>query len=199
MRMSIAKRREVVFPVLFAALVSVLVATTWFVMRGEEGPTLVGGVDMPVYSSIEELSVASELVVLGTVAGVVAREVDYGTANPDERHGEGVPSVFYEVAVTETLRGEAGSTIIVGAPDVDKVLMSEATALRSGQEVLLFLLEQTPEDAPGITAYDHFYVTVSLDNGVFDRLGANSVAPRMPETFEVANFGLDEVRLKVQR
>ena len=43
------------------------------------------GVDMPVYSSIEQLSGASDLVVLGTVEGVVAREVDYGTANPDGR------------------------------------------------------------------------------------------------------------------
>ena len=40
---------------------------------------------MEVYSSIEELSAASDLVILGTVEGGAAREVDYGTADPDER------------------------------------------------------------------------------------------------------------------
>ena len=130
----------------------------------------------------------------------MAREVDYGTADPDERHGKGIPTVFYEVAVTETLRGEAGGTIILGAPDVDQVSMSgEATALRSGQQVLLFLKEQASEDAPSITTYDHFYVTVSLDNGVFDRLGDDSVQPRMAEVFQVADYSLDEVREKVQQ
>ena len=152
------------------------------------------GVDMPVYSSIEELSAASDLVILGTVEGVVAREVDYGTASTEERHGQGIPTVFYEVAITETLLGEAGGTIILGGSDVDQVSMGEeATALRSGHQVLLFLLEQTTEDAPGIMAYEHFYVTVSLDNGVFDRMDGDLVAPRMPELFEEAEYSLTEV------
>ena len=159
-----------------------------------------GAVDKPIYSSIEELSAASDLVVLGVVEGVVGREIDYGTAEPDERHGQGVPIVFYEVKVTETLRGEAGGTIILGGPDVDQVSMGEeATALRSGQQVLLFLKEETTEDAPGITTYDRFYVTVSLDNGVFDRVDDDSVQPRMPEVFEVARYSLEEVRGRVQR
>ncbi len=149
---------------------------------------------MEVYSSIEELSAASDLVILGTVEGVAAREVDYGTADPDEREGQGFPPVFYEVGVTETLRGKAEATVIVSAPDVDQVSMGEeATAVRSGQQVLLFLREQTTEDAPGITAYDHFYVTVSLDNGVFDCLDGDLVVPRIPELFEVAEYSLDEV------
>ena len=185
-------------------LVGVLVAPQFLSFASsDDGSSLFtpgGAVDMPVYSSIEELSAASDLVVLGTVEGVVAREVDYGTADPDERHGKGIPVVFYEVTVDETLRGEAGSTIIVGAPDVDQVSMGEsATALRSGQQVLLFLEEQTAEDAPGITAYDQYYVTVSLDNGVFDRLGDDSVRPRMAGVFEAARYSLEEVRGKVQQ
>ena len=170
------------------ATVSAAEPAPWAVSTGGISP------DMEVYSSIEELSAASDLVILGTVEGVAAREVDYGTADPDERQGQGIPTVFYEVAVTETLRGKAEATVIVSAPDVDQVSMGEeATALRSGQQVLLFLREQTTEDAPGITAYDHFYVTVSLDNGVFDRLDGDLVVPRIPELFEVAEYSLDEV------
>ena len=153
---------------------------------------------MPVYSSIEQLSSSSDLVVLGTVKGVVAHEVDYGTADPDESQGQGLPTVFYEVAVNETLRGDAGSTIILGAPDVDQVTMSEtATALRGGEQVLLFLEEQTTEDAPGITAYDYFYMTLSLDNGVFDRLDGDLIVPRMTEVFGEVDYSLAEIRGKV--
>ena len=175
------------------ATVSAAEPTPWTVSTGGISP------DMEVYSSIEELSAASDLVILGTVEGVAAREVDYGTADPDEREGRGIPTVFYEVAVTETLRGKAEATVIVSAPDVDQVSMGEeATAVRSGQQVLLFLREQTTEDAPGITAYDHFYVTVSLDNGVFDRSGGDLVVPRMPELFNDATFDLAGVRRAVQ-
>ena len=50
------------------------------------------------------------------------------------------------------------------------------------------------EDAPGITAYDNYYVTVSLDNGVFDRLDGDLVTPRMVGTLEEAEYRLSEVR-----
>ena len=175
------------------ATVSAAEPTPWTVSTGGISP------DMEVYSSIEELSAASDLVILGTVEGVTDREVDYGTAYPDQRQGQGIPTVFYDVAVTETLRGKAEATVIVSAPDVDQVSMGEeATAVRSGQQVLLFLREQTTEDAPGITAYDHFYVTVSLDNGVFDRSGGDLVVPRMPELFNDATFDLAGVRRAIQ-
>ena len=59
---------------------------------------------MPVYSSIEQLSAASDLVVLGTVKGIVAREVYYGSEGPGEGQEQGQPIVFYEIEVNETLR-----------------------------------------------------------------------------------------------
>ena len=207
-----AMRRNVV--VAFGSLVAVGVLVVVLVSPGimfpggvdesEESPGTSNkprtSVDMAFYSSIEQLSAASDLVVLGTAGEVVAREIDYGTSDPDERQGQGIPTVFYRAAVTETLRGQAGATVIVAAPDVEEVSMGgQATALRSGQQVLLFLKEQTANDAPGITAYDHFYVTVNLDNGVFDRVGDDSVQPRMSEAFEAVRFSLEEVRGKVQR
>ena len=159
------------------------------------GPNLSETADMTVYSSIERLSAASDLVVVGTVKEVVARELDYGSEGPGEGQRQGLPVVFYEVEVNETLRGKAGATVIMAAPDVDEISMGgEATALRSGQQVLLFLVRG---DAPGITAYDNYYVTVSLDNGVFDRLDGDLVTPRMVGTLEETEYRLSEVRGKV--
>ncbi len=112
---------------------------------------------MPVYSSIAELGEASDLVITGTIQEVAGRETDYGPSNPDEQSGRlGIPTVLYEVAVTETLRGEAGGTFIVGAPDVNEIAIREATALRSGQQVLLFLKQQTTADAPWHHSLYHF-------------------------------------------
>ena len=86
----------------------------------------------------------------------------------------------------------------MGAPDVDQVTMSEmATAFQSGQQVLLFLEEQTTEDAPGIMAYDHFYVSVNLDNGVFDHLDGDVIVPRLTDAFEEVDYSLAEIRGKV--
>ncbi len=162
--------------------------------------TQVGGagasVDMPVYSSIEQLSAASDLVVLGTVKGIVAREVDYGSEGPGEGQEQGQPIVFYEIEVNETLRGKAGATVVMAAPDVNEISTGgEASAWRSGEQVLLFLVD---EDAPGITASNDYYVTVSLDNGVFDRLDGDLVTPRMVGALEEAEYRLSEVRGKMK-
>ena len=154
---------------------------------------------MRVYSSVEELAVASDLVAVGTVQGVVAREVDYGAANT-EQSGAGVPIVFYGVAVTETLRGETRSIVIVGAPDADGASIEGATALLSGQQLLLFLKQRTREVAPGVKSYEVFFEPVGLSNGVFDVLEDGLVAhPRMQGAFEEASYRLTEVRTKVRR
>ncbi len=149
---------------------------------------------------MEELAAASDLVVVGTVQGVVAREVDYGTSGAGQQSGAGIPTVFYGVAVTETLRGETRSIVIVGAPDADDSAIEGATALMSGQQLLLFLKQHTREVAPGIKSYEVFFAPVSLSNGVFDVLEDGLVAhPRMPDAFEEASYRLTEVRAKVRR
>ena len=180
--------------VILAILLVLLVQTSTTV---EEGASLGTAPDMPVYSSIRELLSASDLVVVGTVKGVAAREVDYGTTAPDERDGQvGVPTVLYEVAATEKLHGtEARVSIIVGAPDVDEILTEEDSSdLQLGQRVLLFLKRQTSEDAPGIAAYGEFYVTVSLKHGVFDVVGDDWVEPRMSRVFGETRYSLQQIR-----
>lgn len=193
----IVKRQGIGFMVGVAVMASIMVATTWFLMQGNEGdsPPMGATPDMPVYSSIAELSAASDLVIVGTVREVVGRETDYGTSDPDSKSGRlGIPTVFHEIAVSETVRGEADSNIIVAGPDLNEIAIREATALRNGEDVLLFLKRQTTEDAPGITAFHDFYVTVSLDNGVFDRVDEHSVKPRMSQAFESTLFSLEEAR-----
>ena len=157
-------------------------------------------IETQVHSSVEALAAASDLVVVGTVQGAVSREVDYGTSNTAQQSGAGVPMVFYGVAVTETLRGDTRSIIIVGAPDVNDTAIEGATALLSGQQLLLFLKQRVREVAPGVKSYDVFFAPVSLGNGVFDVMDNGLAAePRMPESFEETSYRLTEVRAKTRR
>jgi hypothetical protein len=191
--------------VVLVALAAALLVV-WF-LRRNNAPTVGAYVDAPVYSSFEELAAASDAVVVGTVSGVAAREVDYGTDNPTERDGPGIPVAFYEVNVTEVLLGQTQAKVIVGGPDGEQIVSESVTPFRAGETVMLFLREQTHEDAPGISSYDFFYTPISLDNGVFDLLSGDRVRPRMPEAFtESATdvgavgapvFTLNEVRARV--
>ena len=191
-------------------LASAVVLIWWFGIRDAE-PAVQNVVSaMRGHTSIESLSEYADVAVIGTVKGIVGREVDYGKKlNPLQigldKHGPGIPMVYYEIDVTEALQGTAESTIIVARMDTERRLTEEATALRTGESVLLFLLEAG--DGPGMTLYDEFYVTVSLDNGVFDLLPGDIASPRLPHYFatptadgvlETPTFSLNEVRTTIQ-
>ena len=156
--------------------------------------------NIQAYSTIEELAAASDLVVVGTVQGVLSREMDYGSGSAYGQSGAGVPMVFYGVAVTETLRGESRSVAIVGAPDADVSFIEGTTSLVSGQQLLLFLKQHTRETAPGVKSYEVFFAPVGLSNGVFDVIESGLVAePRMHAAFEAESYRLTEVRARVRR
>lgn len=207
-------RKKVVYPIISAVFASLLVVTVWFAMPSVEPPaTTFASIDFPVYSSVEELTAASDAVVIGTVKGIVGHEVDYGTSDPGKKYGQfkdeilGVKMVYYRITVTQTLLGKTPNTIIVAHMDMDQTICDEVTPLRVGEEVLLFLQGKTPEKAPGLKLYKNFYVTVSLDNGVFDVLDDNTVQPRYAEafvepkedgTFESPTYNLTEVCEKIQ-
>lgn len=199
--------KRTVLPVLLAAIAAVGITAGVVSSDDAATPATTGAsFDMPIYNSLEELGAASDVAVVGSVKGVVAREIDYGTSNPEEQHQEsGIPTVFYELTVSETIKGAPAETVVVATPDVSKLsFSSEVTPLKAGQRVLLFLREQTPLDAPGIRTYNFFYVPVSLDNGAFDVLADDVVRPRMPDAFTpaaeagaVPTFSLAEVRASV--
>ena len=135
-------------------------------------------------------------------SGIVACQIDYGSQNPIVKlpTGDGVPGVFYEVAVTERLKGESLNPIVVSGMDLqDLIISDQATLLRRGQQVLLCLEERMPEDAPGIAVVDHWYVVKILDFGILDLARAhNTLVPRMPQAFDNPELTVQEVGTKVQ-
>ena len=145
-----------------------------------EAPILYSLVDFETYSSIVDLSGVADLVIVGTVDRVAGRDLDYGTSDPEEKqYHTGIPVVYYEVSVDETLKGSAdASSIIVVRTDGDRVYNDDSTPLNPGHSVVLFLKKRTY--TPGITTYKNsvIYVPVSMDNGVFD------VADNAPEGFD---------------
>ena len=208
--MLIITRNRIVFPVICAALALLLAFCTWFAMNNETpSQRLIGSVDMPIYSSIEELLSAPDLdaVVIGKVQGIAGHEVDYGGENPTDSDAIGIPNVFYNVEVTDVLYGATKKNIVVAMPDNEIIRFSNSvTGWKIGEQLLLFLSEQNPENAPGIKNFNHFYAPISLDNGVFDVLPGDLAKPRMPEAFlqsttgnsdESVTFNLAEVREKV--
>jgi hypothetical protein len=151
-------------------------------------------IDMPIYSSIEELLAYPDLdaVVIGTVIGIAGHEIDYGTSNPIERTGSGIPIVFYEVEVTEVLHGAVDKTVIVSMIDTKSitVMSDNVTPCKTGEQLLLFL--EARDSAHGIKSFDHFYTPVSLDNGVFDILPGDMASPRLEYAFNLSSDKLDE-------
>lgn len=200
-------RKRILFPLICAVLALLLAFCTWLVINNQtSSQRLMGSVDMPIYSSIQGLSSAPglDIVVIGKVQGIAGHEVDFGGENPTNSDAIGIPNVFYNVEVTDVLRGVVDKTIVVAMPDNEKIIFaSSVTGWKAGEQLLLFLSEQNPKNAPGIKMFDHFYAPMSLDNGVFDVLPGDLAKPRMPKAFlqtttgnpnESITFKLSEIR-----
>jgi hypothetical protein len=95
--------------------------------------------DGPVYNSIDALTENAEVVVLGTVGGVLGTEVDDGGTGD----GDGIDVTFHSVVVDEVLDGrattiQAGDTlaVVVSDPPSEPSVRGE---LNEGDEMVLFL------------------------------------------------------------
>ena len=171
-------------------------------------------VDMPIYESIGDLSAASEVAALGTVLEAAGEATDFGLeddgtlGSPDA--AEGIPYVFYRIAVRETLKGAVASEIMVAKEKESFFGSDHSSDLRVNETVVLFLEERTASSSsslqmPRADAFNNrFYVTVSLDNGVFDAAnGAAAVTddtaltPRMERLFAQTSFTLGQVKQSV--
>jgi len=195
-------KKRIIFPIICIAVALVGAFGVWFSFVDTGSSHKINmSIDMPLYSSIEELASSSYLdaVVICKVNGIVGREVDYGTANTNEYTGKGIPTVFYQVEVTKILAGNVENTIIIAMPDPENIILDVSLeGWETGDELLLFLNRQNVNNAPGIKTYNDFYATLSIDNGVFDILPGNVVRPRMQEAFtgksgELVTFNLNEV------
>lgn len=181
----------------------------WWANTNDAPRMVVIDVDMPTFETVGELSDASDVVALGTVSEVVGEVVDYGIDDwlRDGGKDRGIPVVFYEVDVKETLKGSVGNEIMVGK---EKSSMfggynDFASDLRAEETVLLFLEESTWSEMPRADEYDNrFYITISLDNGVFDAADGvatvtdnTALTPRMEHLFAQSSFTLGQVRQSV--
>ncbi len=144
--------------------------------------------DYAVHQSVSSLTYSSDVVVVGRVGSVVAREVD-GGGDSENRPGVGLPMVFHHVEVTRTMSGSPGRSVIVAWPDSRRVSMEGATPVSAGEELVLFLERLSPAQAPGITSVRDFYVPVSGDNGVFDVQSSDTVYPRSDEVLGLTSGG----------
>ena len=187
------------FPIGAAVLASMLVLVAWFGISGrwqDSQPKMATDSEfIPMYGSVEELSAASEVVVLGTVTRLAGKEVDYGTSGEDK----GIPLTFHEVDVHEALKGETGGTIVVVTEDTENSDVRNLTPLRVGETVILFLVDRTPEDNLTVTSFNHFYLPIALDNSVFDAVGEGAFRPRTPELFAEETFDLADIRHATDR
>ena len=169
------------------------------------------------YSTLEDLSAASDVIVLGVVrewvaSGIQARAVSH-------EFYDNVPWVVHELEVHEVLRGDVSGKIRITRTDpvyFDGWLRTHhppLTQLQPGDVVILYL---TPVPHPGIQPAgdkktDELYVAyepVSYDKGVFNVLDdvsavsdASEVVPRgiHPGMFTAGTgFTLGEVRRAIE-
>ena len=197
--------RKIILPALGGALGVVLALGWWFIVREPAPvPLIISGIQ-PGYNSIESLSRAADVVVIGTVKSVAGREPYYtGSGSGDI----GIPSVFYEIEVNETLQGNPGDTIIVAQIDnaaTDVIVSDSGSALNVGERLALFLLHRAGDEY-GLEEFgdiDNLYVIVSDDNGMIDVSSDEVATPRAPYLFrtpggnETPTFTLDQIRAGV--
>jgi hypothetical protein len=127
--------------------------------------------DYPVYDTVSDLTAHSEIVVLGTVGKKIGSELDNG-GDPeltDEGRPMGTPLSFYAFDVEKVLQGSPETTLTVAWLDKAKLKDEDTISdLESGQRVVLWLVQRTPDQAPGVTTAKNFWVPVSGDNGTMD-------------------------------
>lgn len=199
---------------LAAALVMLAARSAGLGWRADPEPVrVISAVDMPTFESVGDLFAEAEAVVMGTVSEVAGEAVDYGIDDSlkdpdgDEDEWRGIPVIFYEVDVEETLKGSVGSEIMVAKEKESFFGSDQSSDLRVNETVVLFLEETTASSSsslrmPRADEFDNrFYVTVSLDNGVFDAAGAaaavtddTAFTPRMEHLFTQSSFTLGQMK-----
>ena len=206
-------KRNVVLSIAAAVFIVAAVALNWWfgIKDSEpaaEAPKARIEVSSPGYFSIEELSDASDAIVVGVFGDVISREVDYGIEGDDSFEDDwGIPMVFHRVEVKERLKGEPGSEIIVALFDAERTATNEGKAIEEGKRYVLFLSDIT-EDAHRFEKYadadKDIYITLSDDIGIFELSEDDIATPResvisriTPDGDVVSSFSLQEIRVEV--
>ena len=159
-----------VFLALWTGLIGGRTEMITVVERVYEEPTVevirVVALDMEYYPTLEEISGAADVVVLGTVRSMVA-------AGAVEDH----PFTIHAFDVDEALKGDVSGTIFVSRTDPNYLdgnprrRNPPLTHLQPGELVVLYLREVS--ELHDFSFADTYYVPLSLDNGVFNVLARN--------------------------
>ena len=120
------------------------------------------------YSSIEDLSADSDVVVLGTVREIAENELDRRSIR---LFNERFPYTIYRVEVVEVLIGQvdSNSDIYVMRSNPDEYPKERLTRLEIGETSVFYLAEvQASEVTLTIAAAEFFFVPLQFDVAVFD-------------------------------
>ncbi len=123
------------------------------------------------YSSVEELTLAADVVVVAT-ANDTARHVVEG----------GIPVVYREFAVDEVIFDSSGfvgeDTIDVSLFDTDELVVEQQSDIVEGQRLLLFLDQVSVEEVAAIKPLAQVFSPLSSDNAIFDVSDSGAITPR---------------------
>ncbi len=180
------------FPIAIAALAGLIrwsAATTEPTAEVGAGAELVT-VDVAssgaTYASIDELTAASDLVVIGTIAGAESGRTISDPTNPDV----GIRTTLYQLEVERLLVGSAGGEIIIehetSLADGTPIAINGASAPATGNRVLLFLIAGPSDVFP--------HHAIINEQGRYEVTGRRLVAATAHALAdEVVGLGLDDL------
>lgn len=130
----------------------------------------------PAFSTVKELAGSADVVVRGLVGKKLRSVVDNG-GNAENK--DGVPMALLEFKVSDVLRGSSkvGDVLTLAMIDTDAGITTDWETLpMSGEDLIMFLDEVQPSDAPGLVTDVPVYVTISGDNAVFSVIGDHALS-----------------------
>ena len=154
--------------------------------------------DGPEFESVESLARAADVIAVGLVGQRVGDQVDFG-GDPAHRDAQsGIPVAFYEFEPSAVIKGDLPRTATLTWLDTDRLYSDQQRPIRNGQQLLLFLREETSESAPGIVGISRHFTPIGMDQGVFDVTGASATQRWVPASegsaIESRKVSIEEVR-----
>lgn len=138
----------------------------------------------PVYSSVEDLTAAADVVVVATATDSARRVVE----GAGEREDGGIPMMYRVFTVNEVILDPhgfiSGDTIDVSLFDTDELIAEQESEIATGDKLLMFLDRVGADEqvAAGetntIKPLTQVFSPLSSDNGIFDVTGADAITAR---------------------
>lgn len=133
---------------------------------------------METYTSVMDLSKASDSVVIGTVLDDGVKSVDHGFATPVEGAPDpSFPVLVYRFAVESTIASNSALPEVLSVViPADAYGEDGISQLAKGQHLVMFLQHYVKTDVDGLT---EAWAPMSYDNGEFEIKGDSVVARSM--------------------